>query len=364
MKTYGIDANALVREKVTGTERYVAWVIKEMMKLPLQNDERVILYASENILVDTPLPSGWQVKVLRWPFKRGWTHGRLSIELLMRGPDIFFSPAHEVPLLTGRTKIVSTIHDIAFHLIPNVYSDKERRRQEWAVKRAITKADHLITVSETTKDDLVEHYAVPTEKISATLLAVDAERFKVSENEKWRIRDKYHLGDKEFVLSVGRIEKKKNIVLLVRACMAVDMSCILAGSFGFGEERIKQQIADSHGLVETLGYVPDKDLPGLVANAFAYVFPSLYEGFGIPALEAMAAGVPLIVSDIPALREIAGDAALYAQPAREKDWQEALHRIKTDATLRDVLIKRGEERVKDFSWRRTAEETWQVLRSL
>ncbi|MBU1126066.1 MAG: glycosyltransferase family 1 protein [Patescibacteria group bacterium] len=364
MKTFGIDINALAREQITGTERYVASVLDEMMKIQLLDNERVVLYASRQVFNDISLPSGWEVKILKWPFKKGWTHIRLSLELFLRTPYVFFSPAHEIPFLTGRTKIVFTVHDIAFHLLPNIYSAKDGRRQEWSVKRAIEKATKLITVSETTKHDLVEHYGVDEARIVATPLAIFPDKFRVSDEEKWRVKEKYHLGEKAFVLSVGRIEKKKNISMLIRACKKAGQECLLAGSFGFGEEKIKEQIADSHGLVETLGYVPDKDLPGLVANAFAYVFPSHYEGFGIPALEAMAAGVPLIASDIPALREVAGDAALFAQPNREDEWVEALMKIRRNEDLRNTLIEKGYERISHFSWPKTAEQTWHILRSV
>ena len=119
MRTYGIDVNALARERYTGTERYVLELMHEMMRVPLEADERVWLYSSRRVEALGELPQGWEWRILKWPGK-GWTHIRLSWELLRRPPSVFFSPAHEIPLLHRRAKIVNTVHDIAFEIVPEV----------------------------------------------------------------------------------------------------------------------------------------------------------------------------------------------------------------------------------------------------
>lgn len=363
MRIYGIDANVLTRDRVSGTERYVASLLKAMMKQPLLDGEQVVLYTSKPAFSETVLPKGWKEHVLKWPLKKAWTHGRLSLELTLRTPNVFFSPAHEIPVRTGRAKIVSTVHDVAFHKFPNIYPDKERKRQEWSVTRSLKLSDRILTVSETTKNDLVELYKANPDKVTATPLAIYSERFDITSDEVWRVREKYHLPEEPFVLYVGRLEKKKNLSMLIKACVKANQHLILAGSFGFGADEIKEEVKATHGLVQTLGYVPDQDLAGLMRNAHAYVFPSRYEGFGIPALEAFAAEVPLIASDIPALREVAGDAAIFAHPTSVNQWGESLGRMKNEE-LRKELIEKGKEQLKKFSWNRTAEKTWDVLRSV
>ncbi|MFH1712151.1 MAG: glycosyltransferase family 1 protein [Patescibacteria group bacterium] len=374
MFTFGIDANALTRPSRTGTERYVSSLLREMMKFPLQQDEEVILYSSGPIDEFRQLPAGWSLRVLNWPPKKVWTHARLSWELIRRTPNVFFTPAHEIPRFYRRTKIVSTVHDVAFCIVPEVYSETSRRRQEWAVKRAIREADHLITVSNTTKQDLESIYHVPSSKITATQLAIEPDDFQVSEEKKRFVLQKYRLSRKKYFITIGRVEQKKNVLMLIDAFSEFKRSrpsddpieLVFGGSVGFGEDVIMAKINASavKESIKLLGYIPEEDLAGLVSGALAYVFPAHYEGFGIPALEAMAAEVPLIASDIPALREVAGEAAIFASPQSIGQWAGAMKKISDQEVDIDELVERGRERVGQFSWEKTAQKTWEVLRSL
>ncbi|MCH8049156.1 glycosyltransferase family 4 protein [Patescibacteria group bacterium] len=374
MITYGIDANVLTRPERTGTERYVFSLLKEMMKFPLQQDERVLLYVSRPINDLPSLPTGWKLDLLNWPPKRAWTHLRLSWELLRRTPNVFFTPAHEIPRFHGRTKIVSTVHDIAFHVIKDIYPPAIKRRQEWAVRRAIRASTHLLTVSESTKQDLIKYYKVPTQMITATPLAIDREMFEITEEERASVLLRHRLAKGRYFISVGRIEKKKNILMLIDAFTEVKrrrnigdpIQLVLGGTFGYGGEAIKKHIARSafKESIRLLGFIPDEDLAALVSGALGYVFPSHYEGFGIPALEAMAARVPLIASDIPALREVAGDAALYASPKSSSQWVDMMERVILKKVDTESMVLKGKERVALFSWEKTAQKTWEVLRSL
>ncbi len=356
----GIDVNALTRKQRTGTERYLFSVLQEMMKSPLRPGEQVVLYSSTVVDDLGELPTGWSWRIIKWPFKKGWTHGRLSIELLVRPPDIFWSPVHEIPLFHRRAKIVATIHDVAFRRLPAVYSTQSSARQEWAVARAAKEAAAIISVSQTTKDDLIELYGLPAEKISVAHLAAEAMLLK-KDDRPFNEASKYFL-------TIGRLETKKNIANLVRAFGGVggDTKLILAGSWGFGAEEIQAAIAQSGAAdrIVTPGYVSDEEAQRLLTSATAYVFPSYYEGFGMPALEAMRAGVPLVVSDIPALREVAGEAAIFVTPDDLDGWTVAMNKIIGDENLRRELIQKGSERVKMFSWDKTAQRTWEVLRQV
>ncbi|MFA6522307.1 MAG: glycosyltransferase family 1 protein [Patescibacteria group bacterium] len=374
MKTYGIDVNALTRARKTGTERYVFELLKEMIKTPLQNEERVVLYSSALIPELGTLPNGWILKILDWKLKKAWTHARLSWELLTRTPDVFFSPAHEIPLFHRRTKFVSTVHDVAFRIVPEVYSKKSVKRQEWAVARALKLDQKIITISETSKNDLVNLYHVAPERIAITPLAVHPEAFATVEADKQNVLDKYRLNAGLYFVTVGRVEKKKNIPFLLSTFEAFKRDrgigdpyqLVLAGTFGEDAKEIQAQIEKlvCKDVVRVLGYVPDAELPGLLAGAVAYVFPTRYEGFGIPALEAMASRIPLIASDIPALREVAGDAALFAGVEDAGAWIEAMQKIVDNESLRADLVLKGAQRLHDFSWVETAKKTWEVLRSV
>lgn len=367
MTTYGIDVNCLTRTHRTGTERYVFSLISEMMKQPLRDDERVVLYSSREIEDLGSLPEGWTWKIVRWPFAKGWTHGGLSIELLTRTPDVFFSPAHEIPILHRPVKIVSTIHDVAFRRFPDLYAPGSTKRQEWAVSRAVRQASRIITVSQTTKDDLIDLYRVPERKITPIHLCNDRDTSGSGD-----VLARLGLESIPYVLSISRLEKKKNIVTLVKAFTRLkeaggvkDTKLVLVGSYGYGREEIEAAIATStvKSQIIVTGYLEDADAATLMSRASAYAFPTHYEGFGIPALEAMSAGVPLIASDVPALREVSADAALFVRADDVDGWSRALNMVLRDPVIAEDLIVRGKERIKDFSWETTATKTWEVLRS-
>ena len=367
----GIDVNALTRNQRTGTERYLFSVLREMMKSSLQPGEQVILYSSAVVADLGKLPAGWSWKILDWPLQKGWTHARLSFELLVQPPDVFWNPVHEIPTFHRHAKIVSTIHDVAFRRLPGIYSEKGTTRQEWAVARAVKESAAIISVSQTTKNDLVELYGLSAEKIFVTHLAVDETLHSMVDRP-------FSEANENYFLTIGRLEKKKNIANLVRAFGRVvrdtppakgeqeGVRLVLAGSWGFGAEEIKEAIAESGcaDRIITPGYVSDEEAHRLLAGAIAYVFPSYYEGFGIPALEAMQAGVPLIASDILALREVAGEAAMFVAPTDVEGWAVAMDQLLLNENLRLDLIKKGSERVKAFDWAKTADKTWEVLRAV
>ncbi|MDP2631670.1 MAG: glycosyltransferase family 1 protein [Candidatus Uhrbacteria bacterium] len=373
MFTIGIDANVLTRKNRTGTERYVYELLTEMMKNTLMEGERVLLYSSAPLDDLGIMPNGWSVQILNWIPKKAWTHARLSWELIRRTPNLFFTPAHEIPAFHGRTQIVSTVHDVAFRKVPGVYTSKIRKRQEWAVGRAIKESSHIITVSETTKADLLELYNVQGNTISATPLAVRRQDFTVQENTLQATLQRYGVSKGKYFVTIGRIEDKKNISTLVKAFEEYKRSVgvgdsfklFLGGTYGRGGEDLKKMIDSSpaRSFILTPGYVPEEDLAPLVAGSAAYVFPSWYEGFGIPALEAFAAGTVLIASDIPALHEVAGNAAVFADPKSVSQWADKMIRISSEEISREEKIAQGSERLEMFSWATTASKTWEVLRS-
>lgn len=370
MKTYGIDANALTRANPTGVERYVHFLLHAMMKAPLENDERVVLYV-RSIPVGIDLPQGWSWRALPFFLPKGWTHLRLGFELMLHKPSVLFVPAHEIPLLAPKSiPVVTTIHDVAFAMNPQVYDPASRQRQELAVQNAIRRARTLLTPSNATKHDLESHYHVASNRIVVTPLAATM-KLGEDKGQGAEVLRKFQIGKQQYVLSISRLEKKKNTALLIRAFAQLKrklgagnpLVLVLAGSFGYGEQEIKHVIEEEKmaDFVRLTGYISDDDASMLLANAMCFAFPSVAEGFGIPVLEAMEHGAPVIASNIAVMREVCSDAAILVSPNDVLALSAAIESM-MDSAARDDYRSRGFAHVQQFSWQTTATETWKALR--
>ncbi len=346
MTTFGIEVNPASREQKTGTEWYTVKLVEAMQKQVRPGDE-VRLYSREN---------------LKWPFKRLWTQLRLSWEMLRRPPDVLFVPAHAVPRVHPK-KTVTTVHDLGFKRFPHLYESKARRYLEATTKFAVKKCARIITPSEFTKHELVELYHADPDKIVVTPLAPIMSPLTTNQ-----------LPLSHTFLTMSRIESKKNIAALIRAFeifkerrgVGDPFELYLAGKPGFGYGAIKQLIdrSPARASIKELGFVTDEQARNLFASAYAYVYPSWYEGFGISAVDAMQFGTPIIASNIPALHEAAGEAAVYFDPNSPQELARHMSELADNPTLRNELAQKSLVQVAQFSWEKTAEQTWGVLRSL
>jgi len=372
MIIYGLDGSSLLRTQPTGVERYAANLLKAMMVTPFNpQDEKVIIYAPEPQPQDLHLPTGWTWKKLGFWLPKGWTHLRLSLELSLRPPTVFFNPAHEIPLFHRRAKIATTIHDLAFRRVPAAYSATNLRRQEWAVKRAVNQAQIIFAVSAATKQDLIDFYHVPEDLVVVTHNAPADRPGPVTDTRDVMV--KYGVTPGMYILFVGRLENKKNVVTLIRAFNELrrrygaghPLKLVLAGGLGHGGDEVMQvaRSVESRADIVIPGYIPDRDFAGLVSQALCFAFPSWSEGFGMPVIEAMALGTPVIASDTPALKEVCGDAAVLVPPEDVGKWAVAIDHLLTNQTLRQQLHLKGLARATDFSWPATAEATWAGLRA-
>lgn len=377
----GIDAGAANREKKTGVNWYSYNLINALHQMfvesPLESplgkggeSVQVVLY------LDAPprddilhWGNHFELKELSWSGK-GWNTFRLSWEMWHNAPEVLFVPANKIPPAHPK-HTVTTIHDIGPDRIPEMYQSQIRSRVKSATRQAVKRAGHILAVSDFTKQEVMDVYKVSNNKITATPLAADTTKFKPLEQAKVdRVLAKYRLG-RSYFLHVGRLEAKKNIHTLLRAFEIFKSSrgvgdpyqLVLAGTPGYGYERYKKfiHLSEAKDSIVELGFVPDEDLPALMNGAYAYTFPSWYEGFGIPALETMACGTPLIASDIGALHETAGNAALFVSPREPEQWAGAMKKLAREPKIADELVNKGFEQVKKFSWKKTAEETWKVL---
>lgn len=367
MPIYGIDAHLLARKHRTGVELYAYYVLQNMMKQPLQKGERVVLYTHKAIPEFAQLPDGWEQKVLSWSLP-GWTYIRLWWELFLHPPHVFYSPAHVLPYGLRVGRAIGTVHDIAFLFFPDRYPLGERIRQVLGLKRCIRKSDPIVAVSETTKNDLVE-YGVPADRIDLVLNATDTSLFPVSDEEVSQVLKKFGLKKHAYAICVGRVVKKKNSHLLAKAFAAYrqdhsdGIDLVYAGPKQDATEDI-EQIRREYNLeqsIHLLGFVSDAEKAALLTGARMFVFPSAYEGFGVPALEAMAAGTPVIVSDTPALQEVVDDAGTILPADNVEAWAEVFTQFTTDAE-RAKYRERGFARVQKYSWQESAKNVWKMFR--
>ena len=271
------------------------------------------------------------------------------------GADLFHGLNQRLPRARWR-RAVATFHDL-FVLTGDYSTSEFRRRFAVQAREAADRADLIIAVSEFTARQV------------ADLLAVERSRIHVIHHGvRFPVPGSPHVARERIILHVGAIQKRKNIRRLVEAFERVgkEWRLLLAGSSGYGAGEILRRIEESPRRedIEVLGHVPDQDLPGLYARASVFAFPSLDEGFGMPVLEAMAAGLPVISSNRSALPEVCGSAALLVDPNEVEALAEALERLTSDEALRCELAERGRVRARLFRWDAAVHRTWEVYRQL
>ncbi|MFA5879282.1 MAG: glycosyltransferase family 1 protein [Candidatus Margulisiibacteriota bacterium] len=357
----GIDASRANKLNKTGTEWYAFHLINELKKIDLSN--QYILYTREVLNSDWEnLPANFSVKILHWKFKYIWTHLRLSWEMIVNPLDILFVPAHSVPLIHRRRTIV-TIHDLGFLHNSEIYHPLARLYHRLSAWWSVKKATKIITISEFTKQDILQRYNCPVDKIQVIPLGIDYNFFhnKVDTTE---ILKHFKIFNKYF-LYIGRIEKKKNIKLLITAWQLFvkkypEYKLILAGRDGYGSEELNKEIASLPSICK-LGYITEKEKVALLQSAEAFLFPSLFEGFGLPLLEAMAAGCPVISSNATSLPEVGGEACLYFNPTKADELNVLMSNLVNKNESKDYLITAGFTRAQNFSWSRLANNTLQFL---
>ncbi|NJN15189.1 MAG: glycosyltransferase family 4 protein [Oscillochloris sp.] len=361
----GIDASRLAITRRTGTERYSSEIIAALARIDRRN--RYTLYTN-GLPAALPL-LGPNVALRNIPLPRLWTHARLGLELRIHAPDVSFIPAHVVPLIRP-ARCVVTIHDLGYLAFPQAHTARRRFELDLTTRWSCRAATRVIAISQATADDLVRHYGVDRAKIRVVHHGIAAAQFRPPDDPGLiaAVRRRHTL-DAAYFLYVGTLQPRKNLARLINAFAPVAaanpaISLVLAGRRGWLSEPIERRISEL-GLEQRIrltDYLADEDLVPLLAGSLAFVFPSLYEGFGMPVLEAMACGAPVLTSTTSSLPEVAGDAAMLVDPHDETAITAALHRLATDATLRADLRSRGLAHVAGFSWERCARETLAVLR--
>jgi glycosyltransferase involved in cell wall biosynthesis len=361
-----IDASRADVPQRTGTEAYSLHVIRGL--IAAGGAHRFVLY-----LRDTPpaelFPPAPNVQLTVIARRRLWTHTALGPAVRRARPDVLFVPSHVVPWPdVGGVPAVVTVHDVGYRRYPQAHPLFERAYLDWSTRHSARTARRVIAVSQATANDLARFDGVSPSKTRVIHSGID-ETLKPVHNlaEIVALRDRYGI-DGPYVLHVGSLHSRKNLIRLVEAFERVKdevggLRLVLAGRPGWGARTIARRITQLGltGRVILPGYVDQGDLAALYSGARVYAFPSLYEGFGFPALEAMACGTPVVCANSSSLPELTGDAALMFPPEDVAALADALNRALTDDPLRDELIRRGLERAGLFTWRACTDKTLEVL---
>ncbi len=363
---------------MTGISRYVRNLYLELERLP---GVTVHYYAGHSCTTEMPdqaRPSPWmKATSLVWklpdPLAFGfraatWMSYELRVRRLIRRNS--FNLYHETaftPSAVRGVPQVLTMCDLSLQKFREMHPKERVWFSDFFLKRRLGYATHIITISDFIRSEICDELHLPGEKVTAIPMASDP-LFFPRESQKARGMVEALGLPQDYILFVGTREPRKNLSLLIKAAAACesDIPIVLAGWEGWGGDPWLE-IAKEQGLqnrIFTTGYVDEESLACLYSNALALVFPSLYEGFGLPVLEAMACGCPVICSDAASLPEVAGNAALLIDPYGFEDLAVAIDKVVCDSALRMDLIQKGFERAGQFSWERTAKQTLEVFRSV
>jgi glycosyltransferase involved in cell wall biosynthesis len=362
----GIDAHA-IGSQLTGNETYIKNLILALAELDRVN-EYVLFFTRPDVA------RAWEnrypnvrVQLLRphTPYAR--IPISFPIALYKTGVDLLHVQYTAPPFY--RKPIVVTIHDLSFEHFPQFFSHRERFFFKRTIPHTARRAAKVLTVSEYSRQDLIRTYNLPPEQVVVTPNGVGPEFRPVREKTRLAaLRQQYGI-DRAYLLSVGNLQPRKNLARLIRAYTQLrasveDFHCqlVIVGQKAWLSKNIFHEAHRSRyaGDVILTDYVPEDDLPGLYSGATAFVYPSIFEGFGLPVLEAMACGAPVVTSNSSALPEVVGTAGLMVDPYDEEALAKAIQRLVYDAQLRAQLSEHSLQQAAKFSWRRTAELTLAV----
>ncbi len=365
----GFDGSRAFSDQRTGTENYSYQLLKALARIDDRNTYKVYLRPGAMVNL-SEWPNNFQFLVLNLQFL--WTQVGLARQTFIDKLDVLFVPAHTLPLIRKPgLKTVVTVHDLGAEYLPGMHQLKQRLYLGLMQKYQLRTATKIISVSNATKQDLIKKLNIPPVIIQVIHEGYDEKLYRKLPIDIIidRLRQ-YNLQPQKYFLFVGTVQPRKNLERVIQAFAldprsGGDDKLIIAGSKGWLSDEIYQLpkklgIEDS---VKFLGFVPDEDLLSLYGGAIAFVYPSLFEGFGLPILEAQACGCPVITSNISSMPEISGDGAILVDPYSVEEIAEAMISIKQQA-VGSKLIKKGLENTKRFSWEKCARETLEVFNNL
>ncbi|MFA5933597.1 MAG: glycosyltransferase family 1 protein [Microgenomates group bacterium] len=399
----GFDGSRAFSKNRTGTENYSYQLLKHLAKLDHTNNYYIYLTPKPYTLYPKDWPGNF--KFITIPFSRLWTQVGLAKQTFKDTHlDVLFIPSHTLPLIKRPgLKTVVTVHDLGAEYLPKTHQLKQRVYLKLMTDYQLKTVTRLIAVSKATKEDLVRRINIDPKKIDVIYEGYDKSAFKPLKTDEFKDTLKYYdIESNKYFLFVGTIQPRKNLVRLISAysiflntpSSATDRKVssmkylvysekqesldtkykiqntypklVLAGSKGWMSDEIyelpkKLGIEDQ---VKFLGYVPDENLPSLYNGAIAFLYPSLFEGFGLPILEAMACGCPVLTSNVSSMPEVAGSSAVYVNPYSEDKIAQSISKLFNDKKSRDKLKTDGIAQSNNFSWEKCAKETLSTLLSV
>jgi glycosyltransferase involved in cell wall biosynthesis len=356
-----------------GTGRYVRELAKAFVDLG-HGEQLSFFCVDPESGSGTGTPSLVPRKTIRCS-KRGWSAAAalssyfgIPMDRFVGEADVFHATWHLLPRLRTPASVM-TLYDLSFALFPETHLRVLRWSSNALVPRFLRECDRIIAISESTKRDAVRLYGIPEDKIVVTYLAAE-DRFRPADPDRVaEVRGRLGLPPR-FLLYVGTIEPRKNLGVLLGALVLLkgqgrEVLLVVAGRLGWLYDGFLAKIRSLglESLVLLPGFVPDDDLPALYSAADLFVYPSVYEGFGIPVLEAMGCGTPVLCSDASSLPEVAGDGGILLPPGDPAAWADAITRLMESAAQRAELREKGFRQASRFRWEETARQTWEVYRA-
>ena len=364
----GVDARSAYKQKKTGIGNYIGNLVNALLEVDKANT--YVLYVDGDCQVPDYRSDNVTVRRLSYPFKSLWAEIRLQIDLLAFKPDVFYFTKYHRPFWC-RIPSVTCIYDTTKIALKGVKT-VDRIFYRFFTKLAIKNSSRVISISESTKNDIQKNFNVDPEKISVTPLSYDRGTFHARhcDADIDHARTKYGIKG-EYILSVGTLSYHKNYQRLIAAYSRYTLECsakqslVIVGKKTVFYDTLLRMV-DKYSLKENvlfLDFVDRDDLPLLYAGATYFVFPSLYEGFGLPVLEAMACGTPVVASKVSSIPEVAGDSAVFINPYQINNIAEKMMMVSSNADLRERFRAKGLDRVNSFTWLRTASQTVDILKA-
>lgn len=371
----GIDARSLQNNAPSGVSRYTAGMIEALLTQDTDNEYRLFVNAATDI---RPYLPQWNFLNVRWCVGR-WPNKVLNsaisflhwptIDTLIGGCDVVWVPNAHFVALSPQVKMVVTVHDLSFLLQPDLLTVKKRWWHWFIGLQALCRrADRVVTVSETTRRDVQRMFGLPAQRVTTVYPGVDSLPAPVAladMHSQWQLPEK-------FLFHVATKEPRKNVIATIRALELLHanghhtLGLVCAGAVGWKQAAVRRAIAASpvRSHIRVLPYITDAEKQALYQAAVAFVYPSFYEGFGFPPLEAMAAGCPVVASVTGSLPEVCGAAAVLVDPHRPRDIAVAIEAILQDPDYRSRLIAAGTAQARQFSWAESARQLRSVFQQV
>jgi glycosyltransferase involved in cell wall biosynthesis len=368
----GIDATALPPQPV-GAGNYIIQLIRALASLNVNDEFVIFAHQKGHALINLSQEDSFEWIILedRNPGSRLIWEQTLFPQLVKKsGVNLLHSLHYTRPMKLPCASVV-TFHDMTFFLYPELHTRAKRLFFPLAIRASARRADALIAVSESTRQDVIRVLGISPEKIITIQSGVDPAFRPINDTvAKGKIAEKYDLPER-FILYVGLIEPRKNLPMLISAFKRFidsgkDYKLVLVGSYGWMYEKLLKQInnLDLEGMIYFTGYVSQEDLPLVYNLSSLFVYPTIYEGFGLPVLEAMACGVPVITTDVSSLPEIVGEAGMLVPVNDVEALYGAMIAVLGDEDLRRKMINKGMQRAAKFTWEQTAKLTFQVYQQV